>query len=40
VSVHLPDGSVATGTAEGIDPEGRLVVDGVAYAAGDVVHLR
>ncbi|HEY5334405.1 MAG TPA: biotin--[acetyl-CoA-carboxylase] ligase, partial [Mycobacteriales bacterium] len=44
VSVHLPDDKVATGTASAIDDDGRLVVGGpdgdVAYAAGDVVHLR
>ncbi len=28
------------GTAESVDPAGRLVVDGTAYGAGDVVHLR
>lgn len=44
VAVHLPDETVATGTASAIDDDGRLVVSGpggdVAYAAGDVVHLR
>lgn len=40
VSVHLPDDTVATGTATAIDDEGRLVVGGASYAAGDVVHLR
>lgn len=40
VSVSLPDGAVTTGVASGIDDEGRLVVAGVPYAAGDVVHLR
>lgn len=40
VEVHLPDGSVARGTAEQVDDRGRLVVAGTAYAAGDVVHLR
>lgn len=44
VSVHLPDETVASGVAARIDAEGRLVVTGpqgeVAYAAGDVVHLR
>lgn len=45
VSVHLPDATVATGTASAVDDEGRLVVTDAAgattaYAAGDVVHLR
>ena len=40
VRVELPGGQSATGLAESVDDEGRLVVDGVAYAAGDVVHLR
>jgi BirA family biotin operon repressor/biotin-[acetyl-CoA-carboxylase] ligase len=40
VSVQLPDDAVATGTATAIDDDGRLVVGGAAYAAGDVVHLR
>lgn len=40
VTVSLPDGSVTRGGASAIDADGRLVVDGVAYAAGDVVHLR
>lgn len=40
VAVHLPGGTVVEGTAEAVDDDGRLVVDGTAYAAGDVVHLR
>ena len=44
VRVDLPDGSVLTGHATGIDPSGRLVVDGPGgttyVAAGDVVHVR
>lgn len=40
VSVHNPDGSRTEGTAESIDDFGRLVVDGTAISAGDVVHLR
>lgn len=40
VDVQLPGGVVATGRADAVDDEGRLVVAGVAYAAGDVVHLR
>lgn len=40
VTVHLPDGTATTGTAEEVDDDGRLVVAGVPFAAGDVVHLR
>jgi len=40
VAVHLPGGEVVEGTAEAVDEHGRLVVNGKAYAAGDVVHLR
>jgi BirA family biotin operon repressor/biotin-[acetyl-CoA-carboxylase] ligase len=40
VELHLPDGVVQRGGASAIDSSGRLVVDGIAYAAGDVVHLR
>ena len=45
VRVDLPDGSVLSGLATGVDAEGRLVVDvagreRVAVAAGDVVHVR
>jgi BirA family biotin operon repressor/biotin-[acetyl-CoA-carboxylase] ligase len=39
VRVELPDGAV-TGVAERVDDDGRLVVDGTPYGAGDVVHLR
>ncbi|MDT7538391.1 MAG: BirA family transcriptional regulator, partial [Actinomycetota bacterium] len=39
VRVELPGGSVE-GPAEGIDDDGRLLVSGVPYGAGDVVHLR
>ena len=39
VRVELPNGSVE-GAAESIDDDGRLVVGGTAYSAGDVVHLR
>jgi BirA family biotin operon repressor/biotin-[acetyl-CoA-carboxylase] ligase len=39
VRVELPSGSVE-GPAQGLDAEGRLVVDGTPYGAGDVVHLR
>ncbi len=40
VRVDLPSGEALTGTATGIDPSGRLVVDGTAVGAGDVVHVR
>src|SRR5205814_3262539 len=40
VEVHLPGLTVVTGRAEDVDEQGRLVVDGTAYSAGDVVHLR
>jgi BirA family biotin operon repressor/biotin-[acetyl-CoA-carboxylase] ligase len=40
VRLDLPDGSHVTGTAEDIDADGRVVVDGKPYAAADVVHLR
>ena len=40
VTVHLPDGESFTGTATGLDRTGRLVVDGRAVGAGDVVHVR
>ena len=39
VRVELPDAAVE-GIAERVDDAGRLVVDGTAYGAGDVVHLR
>jgi len=40
VRVELPDGTHREGLAEAVDDTGRLVVDGAAYAAGDVVHAR
>jgi BirA family biotin operon repressor/biotin-[acetyl-CoA-carboxylase] ligase len=40
VALQLPDGTTVTGVAEDLDPDGRLIVAGVAYGAGDVVHLR
>lgn len=40
VRVELPGGTSVTGLAEEVDEQGRLVVDGTPYAAGDVVHLR
>jgi BirA family biotin operon repressor/biotin-[acetyl-CoA-carboxylase] ligase len=39
VRVELPGGSVE-GVADDVDDDGRLLVDGIAVAAGDVVHLR
>ena len=36
----LPGGAEISGLATTVDIEGRLVVDGRAVAAGDVVHLR
>ena len=39
VRVELPGGSAVQGSAQAVDDDGRLVVDGVGYAAGDVVHL-
>ncbi|MFP5218301.1 MAG: biotin--[acetyl-CoA-carboxylase] ligase [Actinomycetes bacterium] len=38
VRVELPGRPPATGRATQVDDAGRLVVDGEAYAAGDVVH--
>ncbi len=40
VRIELPGGASATGTATDVDPDGRLVVGGQAYSAGDVVHVR
>jgi BirA family biotin operon repressor/biotin-[acetyl-CoA-carboxylase] ligase len=40
VLVGLPDGSQARGRAEGVDLDGRIVVDGQAFAAADIAHLR
>ncbi len=40
VRVELPGARAVEGLAEGVDDDGRLVVDGTAYGAGDVVHLR
>lgn len=40
VRLELPGGTAASGVAEDVDVDGRLVVGGRAYAAGDVVHLR
>jgi BirA family biotin operon repressor/biotin-[acetyl-CoA-carboxylase] ligase len=44
VRVELPGGATLTGTATGLDPDGRLIVDGpagrTALASGDVIHVR
>ncbi|MDX6215226.1 MAG: BirA family transcriptional regulator [Frankiales bacterium] len=40
VRLELPGGRSVAGIADAIDEDGRLVVDGTPYAAGDVVHLR
>jgi BirA family biotin operon repressor/biotin-[acetyl-CoA-carboxylase] ligase len=40
VRVELPDGSEASGVADAVDDQGRLVVAGTAHSAGDVVHVR
>jgi BirA family biotin operon repressor/biotin-[acetyl-CoA-carboxylase] ligase len=40
VRVDLPDGSQVSGRADGVDIDGRIVVDGRSFAAADVVHLR
>ena len=40
VRLELPDGRSVQGTADGVDDGGRLLLDGTAYGAGDVVHLR
>lgn len=40
VRIELPGGRSVSGTAEGVDDAGRLLVDGVAHGVGDVVHLR
>lgn len=40
VQVTLPDGEVLTGTATGLDRNGRLLVADRAIGAGDVVHVR
>ena len=39
VRVELPGGGSVSGRAEGVDGDGRLIVDGTPFAAGDVVHL-
>ncbi|MET3962970.1 BirA family biotin operon repressor/biotin-[acetyl-CoA-carboxylase] ligase [Marmoricola sp. OAE513] len=40
VSVELPDGGSFTGTATGLDRNGRLLVGDQAISAGDVLHVR
>ena len=40
VRLELPGGDTREGVAEALDPEGHLVIDGQAFAAGDVTHLR
>ena len=40
VRVELPGGDRLIGTATAIDDQGRIVVDGRAVSAGDVIHLR
>jgi BirA family biotin operon repressor/biotin-[acetyl-CoA-carboxylase] ligase len=40
VLVHLPDGSQFGGRADGVDIDGRILVGGQPFAAGDVAHLR
>ena len=40
VRVELPGGAAVEGRAQEVDDDGRLVVDGRPYGAGDVVHLR
>ena len=40
VSALLPGGERVAGKAEGVDVDGRLVIDGRALAAGDVTHVR
>jgi BirA family biotin operon repressor/biotin-[acetyl-CoA-carboxylase] ligase len=40
VRVSLPGGDELVGTADDVDPAGRLVVAGTPVAAGDVVHVR
>jgi BirA family biotin operon repressor/biotin-[acetyl-CoA-carboxylase] ligase len=40
VRLALPDGVEVAGRAQTVDKGGCLIVDGTAYAAGDVVHVR
>jgi BirA family biotin operon repressor/biotin-[acetyl-CoA-carboxylase] ligase len=40
VRIELPGDLSVEGLADAVDDDGRLVVEGVAYGVGDVVHLR
>ena len=40
VRLQLPGERIVQGVAQEVDEDGRLVVDGQPYGAGDVVHLR
>lgn len=40
VRIEVPGGEPVHGTADDVDEHGRLVVDGRAYGAGDVTHVR
>lgn len=40
VTLELPGGQSVRGVATDLDSDGRLVVDGVPHAAGDVTHVR
>jgi len=40
VRLELPGGGTVSGCADDIDADGRLLIGGRAYAAGDVVHVR
>jgi BirA family biotin operon repressor/biotin-[acetyl-CoA-carboxylase] ligase len=40
VEVSMPDGSQVVGVVNGVDGDGRLLVNGKAVSAGDVVHAR
>jgi BirA family biotin operon repressor/biotin-[acetyl-CoA-carboxylase] ligase len=40
VTITLPGGGQVTGQATNLDDAGCIVVDGVSYAVGDVVHVR
>jgi len=40
VRVELPGGETVVGVATDVDESGRLVVDGQAFSAADIVHLR
>jgi BirA family biotin operon repressor/biotin-[acetyl-CoA-carboxylase] ligase len=40
VRLELPGGEVVSGIASDVDADGRLVIEGRGYGAGDVLHLR